>query len=51
MARAQTTKREATSIKINPEIWKHAKIAAIEDGMGLSDLLEKLLNNYLKNRE
>lgn len=51
MVRASVNKRKATSIKIDPSIWKLAKIAAIEDAMGLSDLLEKLLNDYLKGRK
>ena len=32
-----TIKREATSIKIKPDVWKQAKIEAIRRDMELSD--------------
>jgi predicted DNA-binding ribbon-helix-helix protein len=44
---AATIKREATSIKINPLLWKEAKIAAIRDDMDVSELMEDALQEYL----
>jgi hypothetical protein len=40
-------KREATSIKIRPDIWKEAKIEAIRQDMELSVLVEKALEAFL----
>jgi len=42
------TQRIVTSIKIDPEIWKQAKIAAIELGIDTCQLLEEAIQNYLK---
>lgn len=40
-------KRESTSIKIDPELWKAAKIEAIKRDMDLSDLVEHALQKEL----
>lgn len=40
--------REATSIKIRPDIWKEAKIAAIREDMELSVLVEKAIEAWLQ---
>jgi len=42
------TKTEVTSIRINPEIWKQARIKAIELDMPVSQFLEEAIQNYLK---
>lgn len=34
-------KREATSMKINPQLWKQAKIEAIRNDLELSELVEQ----------
>jgi hypothetical protein len=44
-------KREPTSIKIRPDIWKEAKIAAIRQDMELSELVEKALEAWMKKGE
>ncbi|OLD55834.1 hypothetical protein AUI46_03315 [archaeon 13_1_40CM_2_52_13] len=44
-------KRESTSLKINPELWKEAKIQAIRDDMELSQLVEKAILEYLEKYE
>lgn len=44
------TKKAATSIKINPEIWKEAKIAAINFNTTVSDLVENAIKEYIKKR-
>ncbi len=41
-------KREATSIKIDPDLWKEAKIEAIKRDIDLSDLVEESLRKELK---
>jgi len=40
--------REATSIKVDPELWKDAKIEAIKRDMDLSDLVEDAIRKELK---
>jgi predicted HicB family RNase H-like nuclease len=40
-------KRESTSIKIDPELWKEAKIEAIRRDMDLSQLVEQALRKEL----
>jgi hypothetical protein len=42
-----TTKRESTSIKIDPKLWKEAKIEAIRRDTDLSDLVENALRKEL----
>lgn len=39
--------RKATSIKIDPKLWKAAKIEAIERGIELSELVETALKKEL----
>jgi hypothetical protein len=46
-----TIKREATSIKIKPEVWKQAKIEAIRGDMELSELVEQAIEAWLANNE
>lgn len=48
--RDSTVKREATSIKIRPDIWKEAKIEAIKQDIDLSELVEKAIESYM-NRD
>lgn len=40
-------KREATSIKINPQLWKQAKIEAIRNDLELSELVEQAMENWI----
>ncbi len=49
--KADAVKREATSIKIRPDVWKEAKIAAIRQDIELSELVEKALEAWLGNDE
>ncbi len=46
-----TIKREATSIKIKPEVWKQAKIEAIRRDMELSELVEQAIEAWLGDDE
>lgn len=41
-------KREATSIKIDPALWKQAKIETINREIELSELVEQALRRELK---
>ena len=41
-------KRESTSIKIDPTVWKEAKIEAIRRDMGLSELVEEALRKEIR---
>ncbi len=41
-------KRDTVSIKINPEVWKKAKIYAVKHDITLSDLVEELLIKKVK---
>jgi hypothetical protein len=44
-------KREATSIKIRPDVWKEAKIEAIKQDMDLSELVEKAILSWMKEHK
>ncbi len=35
---------KVTSIRVDPELWKRAKIAAIEEGVTLSDLIQEAIS-------
>jgi hypothetical protein len=45
--RDSSIKREATSIKIDPELWKEAKIEAIRRETDVSELVEGALRKEL----
>jgi len=42
------SKQTVTSIRIDEELWKEAKIHVIRKGTTLTDLLEKLLKEELQ---
>lgn len=43
--------KSSTSLNVDPEIWKQAKIEAINKGMTLTDLVEKAIQSWIeKNR-
>jgi predicted HicB family RNase H-like nuclease len=44
-------KRESTSIKIRPDVWKNAKIEAIKQDIELSELVEKALEAFMNENE
>jgi len=50
MPETGTVKKEATSIKISPELWKEAKIEAIKHSMTVSDLVEEALEKWIKEK-
>jgi len=41
--------KEPTSIKVNPDLWKEAKIEAIRHGKTLSEVVEEALEDWVKN--
>jgi len=43
--------RVATSIKVNPEVWKKAKIEAIKHDLDLSDLVEEAIEAWMKDHK
>lgn len=48
MPQESSPKKEATSIKIDPDLWKEAKIEAIRHDMELGELVEQSLRKELK---
>jgi len=43
--------RVTTSIKVRPEIWKKAKIEAIKEDIDLSELVEKAIEAWVKDKK
>jgi predicted HicB family RNase H-like nuclease len=43
-------KQLVTSLRIDPEIWKEAKIQAIKHDMTLTELLEEAINCWIKQQ-
>jgi predicted HicB family RNase H-like nuclease len=48
MSETKEEKREATSIKIKPKVWKDAKIEAIKESKTVSQLVEEALEKYIR---
>ena len=40
-----------TSLKVNPELWKQAKIAALECDITLGELIDQAVREWIKNHE
>jgi|GEM_PF-938369 len=47
----ETVKKEATSIKISPELWKEAKIEAIKHSITVSELVEEAIERWMKEHK
>ena len=43
-------KRDSTSIKIRPDVWKEAKIAAIRSDMDVSELVERAIEAWIEEQ-
>lgn len=43
--------RESTSIKVRPDVWKKAKIEAINDEIDLSVFVEDAVSFWIKHRK
>lgn len=39
-----------TSLRINPEIWKEAKVQAIKNDMTLTELVEEAITCWIKQQ-
>jgi len=48
MSETEIVQRETTSIKVNPELWKEAKIEAIRHGKTVSELVEEAIEDWIK---
>jgi predicted DNA-binding protein len=51
MPETETTQREATSIKVKPDVWKDAKIEAIRQGKTVSELVEEAIEAWIKEHK
>jgi hypothetical protein len=40
-----------TSLKVDPALWKQAKIAALECDITLGELIDQAIREWIKNRE
>lgn len=43
--------RQTASIKIDPEIWKEARIEAIKQDIQVSDLVERAVGEWMKKHK
>ena len=43
-------KQLVTSLRINPDIWKDAKVQAIKNDMTLTQLVEEAINCWIKEK-
>jgi len=39
-----------TSLKVNPELWKHAKIAALECDITLGELIDQAVRDWIEKQ-
>lgn len=44
----ESEERESTSLKVRPSVWREAKIAAIREGIELSEWVEKAITAKLE---
>lgn len=51
MPETETIQREATSIKVKPDLWKEAKIEAIKQGKTVSELVEEAIEAWIKKHK
>jgi hypothetical protein len=51
VVKGDSVKRESTSIKIRPDVWKEAKIEAIKHDMDLSELVETAIEAWIDKKE
>jgi predicted HicB family RNase H-like nuclease len=40
-----------TSLKVNPELWKQAKIAALQCDITLGELIDKAIREWIQKQE
>jgi len=51
MSKTEAVRKEVTSIKINPELWKEAKIEAIKHSITVSELVEGAIEAWIKEHK
>lgn len=51
MPESKMVEQAKTSIKIDPETWKEAKIEAIREGKTVSELVEEAINEWIRERK
>lgn len=51
MNKEKAIERVSTSIRINPDVWKDAKIQAIRDETTVSEMLENAIRKYIEHQE
>jgi hypothetical protein len=51
MPESETLQREATSIKIKPDLWKEAKIEAVKHDKTVSELVEEAVEVWIKEHK
>ena len=44
----ENKKQLVTSLRIDPDIWKDAKVAAIQNDMTLTQLVEEAIQQWIK---
>jgi predicted transcriptional regulator len=44
-------KRETTSVKVDPDVWKEVKHLAIDEDVEVQDFVDAALRNELKRRQ
>jgi predicted HicB family RNase H-like nuclease len=48
LVKAQQKKKEYTSIRIDPELWRDFKIEALRQDVQVSDLMERVIRKELE---
>jgi predicted HicB family RNase H-like nuclease len=46
----ENKKQLVTSLRINPDVWKNAKVAAIQNDLTLTELVEEAITCWIKMR-
>ena len=47
-AKINSNNRETTSIRINPGLWKEAKLYALKNDMSIGEFVEKIIKKEMK---
>lgn len=50
MTEAEVVRRETTSIKVKPDLWKEIKIEAIRQSKTVSELVEEAIEAWIKEK-
>lgn len=46
-----TKKQFVTSLRVDPDLWKEAKVQAIRNDMTLADLVEEAITDWLRKKK